>query len=449
MERKTVTATAKFIISAWNTGLFAIVWYLVYSRWIFEMHAEIAYVISLLIYYIINTYHAFKLASSSVPELIFNQVVSFGIADLVLYLVCCIGVHGYARILPGFITVCMQFAGSAVMIIVTKRYFVKHITPEKTVIVYGCNESRESAAAFGARLSRKYQHIFFVEEMIEEQDDCVEERIKGYQTVIIFEVSALQREQLIKICCEAHKKFYYTPSISDLVNQGSSYKQLLDTPLMKYDYSFDSVSPYGLKRVLDIVLSLIFLRLLSPLFIIVALGIVLEDHGPVFYRQKRCTIGGRVFPMIKFRSMVVDAEKNGILPCTDKDPRVTRVGKFIRAHRIDELPQLFNILRGDMSFVGPRPERVEHVEQYTRECPEFAYRMRVKGGLTGYAQIYGKYNTSAYDKLRWDLMYIENQSIIEDIKIVMLTLRVLFKKESTEGFDVTTSTMMNLHSKEN
>ena len=103
--------------------------------------------------------------------------------------------------------------------------------------------------------------------------------------------------------------------------------------------------------------------------------------------------------------------------------------------RVDELPQILNILKGDMSIVGPRPERVEHVEEYTKEIPEFEYRLKVKGGLTGYAQIYGKYNTSAYDKLRMDLMYIENYSLLLDIKLILTTIRIMFHKESTEGFE--------------
>ena len=143
-----------------------------------------------------------------------------------------------------------------------------------------------------------------------------------------------------------------------------------------------------------------------------------------------------IHDILKFRSMIVDAEKEGkSIPATDHDPRITKVGRFTRATRIDELPQILNILKGDMSIVGPRPERVEHVEKYSVDIPEFDYRMKVKGGLTGYAQIYGKYNTSPYDKLRLDLMYIENYSLMLDIKLILQTIRIILKKESTEGFD--------------
>ena len=142
-----------------------------------------------------------------------------------------------------------------------------------------------------------------------------------------------------------------------------------------------------------------------------------------------------MFGLLKLRSMIVGADNNGVNPTVDNDARITKVGHFIRPTRIDELPQLFNILSGKMSIVGPRPERVEHVKKYSEAIPEFVFREKVKAGLTGYAQIYGRYNTTAYDKIRLDLTYIQNYSFILDIKLVIRTLRVLFQKESTEGFD--------------
>ena len=183
---------------------------------------------------------------------------------------------------------------------------------------------------------------------------------------------------------------------------------------------------------MDIVLCCLALLVFSPILLITALLIYLEDGGPVFFRQERCTIGGRRFWIIKFRSMKADG--NTMRPTTDDDDRITNVGKRIRAWRIDELPQLINIIKGDMSIVGPRPERVEHVEAYTRKIPEFQFRLKMKGGLTGYAQVYGKYNTSALDKLKLDLMYVTNYSLMIDIQIILETVKILFLKESTEGF---------------
>jgi lipopolysaccharide/colanic/teichoic acid biosynthesis glycosyltransferase len=150
----------------------------------------------------------------------------------------------------------------------------------------------------------------------------------------------------------------------------------------------------------------------------------------------RLTKNGKEFEVLKFRSMIQDAEKDGVARLAkDSDDRITPVGKIIRMIRFDELPQLFNILKGDMSFVGPRPERPEIAKQYEKEMPEFALRLQVKAGLTGYAQVYGKYNTPPYDKVQMDLMYIANQSIFEDLKLMLMTFKILFVPSSTEGVD--------------
>ena len=201
-----------------------------------------------------------------------------------------------------------------------------------------------------------------------------------------------------------------------------------------------------MKRLLDIAGALVGMVILGVATILVAPAIKLESPGPVFFGQTRIGKNGRRFTFYKFRSMYQDAEQrkkelmaknevHGLMFKMENDPRITKVGRFIRKTSIDELPQFWNILKGDMSVVGPRPERVEHVEQYTAEVPEFSYRLKVKGGLTGYAQIYGKYNTTAYDKLKLDLMYIQNYSILLDLKLIIMTGKILFVKESTEGFE--------------
>ena len=191
-----------------------------------------------------------------------------------------------------------------------------------------------------------------------------------------------------------------------------------------------------LKRALDIVCTMILLILTSPIMLLTALAVKLYDGGPVLYKQVRCTVNQREFCIMKFRSMRQDAEEDGVARLAQKnDDRITPIGKFIRKCRIDELPQLFNILKGDMSFIGPRPERPEIIAQYMEVMPEFVYRMKVKAGLAGFAQVYGKYNTSPYDKLKLDLAYIENYSLWLDIKLMLLTLKVLFWPDSTEGVE--------------
>ena len=233
-------------------------------------------------------------------------------------------------------------------------------------------------------------------------------------------------------------RVYVVPKITDIIIRNGEDITAFDTPLILVAGKGLTIGQRFVKRVEDLVLSIPALILAAPVMAVIAIAIKLEDGGPVFYRQKRATIGGKAFDILKFRSMIVDAEKPGVsIPATDHDPRITKVGRIIRACRLDELPQLLNIIKGDMSVVGPRPERLEHMQKYGEDIPEFYYRLKVKGGLTGYAQIYGRYNTSAYDKIRLDLMYIEHYSLILDIKLILMTIRILFSKSSTEGFDVT------------
>ena len=229
---------------------------------------------------------------------------------------------------------------------------------------------------------------------------------------------------------------YVAPKLTDIMLRGGKNITLFDTPLLLVKGTGLTPAQRVAKRCMDVLLCAIAMIPAAPVMALVAIAIKLEDGGPVFFKQKRMTRFGREFEILKFRSMIVDAEKYaGAVLATDDDPRITKVGKVIRATRLDELPQLLNILKGDMSVVGPRPERKVIADEYCKAIPEFAYRLKVRGGLTGYAQIYGKYNTSAYDKLRLDLMYIENYSLMLDIKLIILTLRIIFSKESTEGID--------------
>ena len=173
-----------------------------------------------------------------------------------------------------------------------------------------------------------------------------------------------------------------------------------------------------------------------PLFLIFGLAIHFTDNGPVFYKQVRLTKGGELFDIYKFRTMRVDAEKDGVARLAgESDDRITGVGKILRATRLDELPQLFNIIKGEMSLVGPRPERPEIAQEYMEDLPEFSMRLKMKAGLTGYAQVHGKYNTTAYDKLKLDLHYIRNYSLWMDLILIIMTPKVLFMKEATEGLE--------------
>lgn len=269
-----------------------------------------------------------------------------------------------------------------------------------------------------------------------EDIEVIRDAIFRYDAVLINDVPSQYRNRILKVCYEMNKRVYFTPKISDIIIKGSDELNLFDTPLFFCRNAKQPLLQRFVKRVIDIVISFIGIIISSPIMLFAAIAIYAYDRGPIFYRQTRCTIGGKEFKIFKFRSMIVDAEKDGKARlATENDDRITPVGKFIRATRIDELPQFFNIFMGDMSIVGPRPERPEIIEQYCKDVPEFAYRTKVKAGLTGYAQVYGKYNTTSYDKLKLDLIYVNKNSILLDIQLILLTLKVIFLKESTEGLE--------------
>ena len=265
--------------------------------------------------------------------------------------------------------------------------------------------------------------------------DNILERILQYDAVLVGDIPVQDRNVFIKYCFEKDIRCYGIPKISDIMIRNSESIDLFDSPLLLFRNNGLTYRQMFVKRAMDIVISFVGIILASPFMLIIALAIKLYDHGPVFYKQKRQTMGGREFDILKFRSMIVDSEQHGARLAKEHDDRITPVGKVIRRLHFDELPQLFNILKGDMAFVGPRPERKEITEEYTKEIPEFPFRLKVKAGLTGYAQVYGQYNTVPYDKLKLDLTYITNYSIWLDIKLIILTVKILFQKEKSEGVD--------------
>lgn len=432
----------KCMVPFWNIMIFSYVWVLYYNEQTFSEMWGKGILISVFLYSVIyiafgRLYHAFKIGTYRVSELIFSQLLAFGIADFCMYLESCLIHKGYVRLLPGVFAVFLQLLGSSLLIIFIKRYFARFVPPQKTLVIYGDNKAseliKESVEEFTDKLTRKLPHMFRIQECCKDSLSMREltEKTKEYGTVILYNVSKEARAQLLALCVERGKTVYLTPRIEDILLTNFENRHMVDTPLLK---TKNDTKEYTGKRILDVMLSLVMLLLFSPFMIVIAVCIKLEDRGDIFYRQKRVTMDGRVFDILKFRSMIPDAEKRGFQPCTAHDDRITKVGRVIRATRLDETPQLLNILKGDMSIVGPRPERVEHVEKYTSQLPEFSYRLRVRGGLTGYAQIYGKYNTSAEDKLKMDMMYIERQSLLLDLQLILLTVKIMFLPESTEGF---------------
>lgn len=301
--------------------------------------------------------------------------------------------------------------------------------PEKCCVV---SSSRQSLGSIIPKI-RRFPKQYEIDEIIRYDDPKILDIILRNDTVFLYDVPAKERTDLISFCYQTQKNIYYNFETIDVVSQGAKYVTLDDKSMVMYIAKDLTMEQRIVKRLTDLAMAVIGLVLTSPIMLACAIAIKLEDHGKVMYKQKRLTKYGRVFEVYKFRTM---KEENSIhKSVTADDDRITRVGRVLRKFRIDELPQLINILKGDMTVVGPRPEMLENVEKYTEELPEFSYRLRMKAGLTGLAQISGKYNTSPNDKLVMDLMYIENYSIWQDFKLIFQTITVFLKaSESTEAF---------------
>ncbi|SHJ13962.1 sugar transferase [Pseudobutyrivibrio xylanivorans] len=378
---------------------------------------------------IIHLCEGFKYGILRIADVLFSQWIAICIVNVVTYLQLSLMANVMIPVGPMVGLTLTDFVISGVFVFIFFAIYNRFSNASKLLMVYGNKESVSLKLKMDTREdSYNIKKIISVDEGLEN----IFKELENYDGIVISDVSAEDRNDLLKYCYMHEIQTYITPKISDVIIGGGEDIHQFDTPLVMINTTGLTPEQELVKRFFDVILCVIAAVVLSPLMLIIAIAIKLEDHGPVFYKQARVTKDGKIFDILKFRSMVEDAEQR---PATDDDDRITKVGHVIRATRVDELPQLFNIIKGDMSIVGPRPERTEHVEKYTAAIPEFEFRSKVKGGLTGFAQIYGKYNTSAYDKIKLDLMYIENYTFLLDVKLVLMTIRILFKKESTEGFD--------------
>ena len=366
-------------------------------------------------------------------DLIIGQVIALLLTNFVTYFQLGLIANQLVSPVPMLVLFAMEAVIALILVHFYAGLYQRLYAPQDMLLVYGKADSVRLKIKMDAR-----QDKYHISKLL-----CVDagfericQEIARHDAVILNDVPAELRNDILKFCYRYRIRTYITPKITDIMIRGAQNISLFDTPLMVVKGTGLSPVQRILKRAMDIVLCAIAMIPAAPVMLLVAAAIKLEDGGPVFYKQDRLTRNGREFAILKFRSMIVDAEKYaGAVLASGNDPRITKVGKFIRATRLDELPQLLNILKGDMSIVGPRPERKCFADEFAKDMPEFAYRLKVRGGLTGYAQIYGKYNTSPYDKLRLDMMYIENYSLLLDIKLIILTLRIIFSKDSTEGID--------------
>lgn len=324
-----------------------------------------------------------------------------------------------AMFLQIVIIVIFTYAGNAL--------FFKIHAPERCYVVTSSQEALDEIVRGILKFKKQYK----ITGILDYRDKQVLEKLKDADTVFLYDVPIFQRSEITNFCYKTRKNVYFNPEIEDIVEMTSEYYLLDDISVLNYNVKGLTMEQRIIKRCIDIAGSLVMGIVSSPIWIVSAIAIKVYDGGSILFKQKRATINGNVFEVYKFRTMKEHVENRSV---TEDDDRITPPGRILRKIRMDELPQLLNILKGDMSFVGPRPEMLENVEAYTEALPEFRYRLRVKAGLTGYAQIAGKYNTTPKDKLMMDMMYIENYSVFKDIQLLFQTAIVLLKSDSTEAF---------------
>ena len=378
-----------------------------------------------------RVYDGFLISINRISEIVYSQALASVISDFLLYVVICLLSKRLVNPLPLLGALAAQVLLAGVWAYCAHQWYFSKFPAKRTAVVYDVREGLE-------RLVEEYglEKKFNIRAALSVQEALANKEILNtMETVFLSGIHSHDRNILLKYCVDKDINVYVIPRIGDVLMSGARSMHMFHLPILRVGRYHPSPVYLALKRGFDILASGIATVLLSPVFAVTAIAIKRYDGGPIFYKQKRLTKDGRIFEVLKFRSMRVDAEKDGVarLSTGDNDDRITPVGRFIRKVRIDELPQLLNILKGDMTICGPRPERPEIAEQYEQELPEFRLRLQAKAGLTGYAQVYGKYNTTPYDKLMMDLMYIAHPSFLQDLQIMFATVKILFMKESTEG----------------
>lgn len=429
LYKRFVTFISAMLLLGILTGIFAFVWYKNYSEQIVLPYYRrgnwvLIAIYCLLVWLFFRAYGGFKLGYLKKTDMFYAQMISMICVNVVSYFVISLIGRRFMHVTPVMYMTCVDLGAIAIWTLLAGKIYFMMYPPRKLVIIYGSHQ----AASLVLKMSQRVDKYMICESIsINEPEEKVKELIMKYEGAIVCDIPAEQRNDYLKFCFEHSKRAYIAPKISDIIIRGGDDIRLFDTPLLlcrNYGLDFEQQL---VKRIFDIVFSIIALIPAAPFMIISAIAVKLYDRGPVFYKQKRLTLNGREFYVYKFRSMIVDAEKDGKPRlASEEDERITPVGKILRKFRVDEFPQLLNILKGDMSVVGPRPERPELTEEYKKEMPEFGFRLKVKAGLTGYAQVTGAYDTTPYDKLKMDLMYIENYSIRLDLQIILMTIKTMF-----------------------
>lgn len=415
---------------------FGMCWYMVYADNLAEPYYRkgnwlviALFVLSYITYG--RIYEGFRITLSRISEMMMSQALAVLISDGIMVLLTWLLMKHFPPILPMVGVFVAQLVLSACWCTAAHQWYFGRYKAQKTAVIYDMREGLDQLISeYG--LEKRF-HVVTTSGV----EDALNDDLKildDVDVVFLCGVHSHERNIILKQCVARGIQMYLIPRIGDVIMSGARRMHMFHLPMLQVGRYNPTPEYLFIKRAFDIIVSGLALIVFSPIMAVVALAIK-SDGGPALYKQCRLTKDGKTFNVLKFRSMRVDAEKDGVarLSTGDNDDRITPVGKFIRKCRLDELPQLINIFKGEMSIVGPRPERPEIAVQYEQELPEFALRLQAKAGLTGYAQVYGKYNTTPYDKLQMDLMYISNPSFTEDLKIMFATVKILFESESTEG----------------
>lgn len=435
-KRIIVFGLASLVVIA-LAALFAIVWYQYYRELIYRPFWNkgnwvLIALYALLVVLFSRLFGGIRVGYYKRMDMIYTLVLSILCANVVSYLQITLIHRWFLPPWPMLLMTAADIVVAVVWTFLSQAIYAKLYGARKMLVIYGDRTPDDLILKMQSRRD-KYQICEKIH--INEGDQIIFRKMKEYEAVIIWDLPSQIRNRYLKYCFAHSIRCYITPKISDIIIAGSDRIHLFDTPLLLSRNMGLSAEERVMKRIMDIVISALGIVLLSPLMLLIAIVVKAYDRGPVFYRQERLSSMGKEFRIFKFRSMCVDSEKNGARLASKHDSRITPVGHVLRNLHLDELPQLFNVFLGHMSLVGPRPERKEIMRQYQKEIPEFPYRLKVKAGLTGYAQVYGKYNTTPYDKLKLDLFYIENYSLMLDIKLIFMTAKIFFQKETSEGIE--------------
>lgn len=433
-KRVIVFILAALVIAA-QCAVFGYIWYEYYRGQIFEPFwrkgnwALIA-LYGLILILFSRLYGGLKVGYLKKLDIVYSLVLATICTNVVAYLQITLINRWFLSAVPLLGATLADVAIIIIWTVGSGYIYSKLYKARKMLVIYGDRKPDELIRKMNSRRD-KYEISGKVHVSAGEKE--IYKMMREYEAVIIWDLPSQVRNKYLKHCFAHSIRCYVTPKISDVILTGTDRIHLFDTPLLVSRNMGLTAEQTIIKRLVDIIVALVGIVVSSPIMLISAIAVKLYDRGPVFYRQERLTLNGKTFRIFKFRSMCIDSEKYGARLASKNDSRITPVGKVLRNLHFDELPQLFNVLKGDMSIVGPRPERKEILKEYQREIPEFYYRLKVKAGLTGYAQVYGKYNTTPYDKLKLDLFYIENYSLLLDFKLMLMTFKILFQKETSEG----------------